>query len=116
MKHKISGNLSNLAGAVLLAAAVMAAAPRLQAQSNARPARSVSTATPAQVVNQLLNMVEHDIVPLAEAMPADKYDFAPTNGDFKGVRTFGDQVKHLVRANYYMFGAAASMKPRTCRI
>jgi hypothetical protein len=29
------------------------------------------------------------IVSAADAMPADKYGFAPTDGEFKGVRTFG---------------------------
>ena len=27
-------------------------------------------------------------LPLAMAMPGDKYEYAPTSGDFKGVRTF----------------------------
>ena len=35
------------------------------------------------------------IVSTAVAMPADKYGFVPTDGEFKGVRTFGQQVKHL---------------------
>ena len=38
-------------------------------------------------------------------MPEDKYSFAPTNGEFKGVRTFADQVKHVAAVNY-IFGAA----------
>jgi hypothetical protein len=42
------------------------------------------------------------IVPAAEAMPEDKYSFAPTNGEFKGVRTFGEQVKHFSATNYIL--------------
>jgi len=36
----------------------------------------------------------------AEAMPAEKFDFAPpaSAGDFKGVRTFGAQVKHVTES------------------
>jgi len=49
-------------------------------------------------------MLEHELVPLAEAMPADKYQFAPTHGGFKGVRTFGQQVGH-VGAVMYMVSA-----------
>jgi len=45
-------------------------------------------------------MLEHELVPLAEAMPAEKYDFAPTSGEFKGVRTFGQQVSHLAAVIY----------------
>ncbi|MES1261040.1 MAG: DinB family protein [Acidobacteriota bacterium] len=42
---------------------------------------------------QLRNM-EREFVPLVEAMPADKFGFAPKDGNFKGVRTFGAQAKH----------------------
>lgn len=99
--------LSTLAGVAFLAATTFAhARPLPQAQpSMAQPA------TPSGVVNQLLGMVEHDLVPLAEAMPADKYNFAPTNGEFHGVRTFADQLRHVIRANDYFFGDASSMKP-----
>jgi hypothetical protein len=45
-------------------------------------------------------LVEADLVGLAEAMPADKYDFRPTNGEFTGVRTFGEQVKHAATMIY----------------
>ncbi|MGH9523837.1 MAG: DinB family protein, partial [Terriglobales bacterium] len=41
----------------------------------------------------------------ADAMPEDKYNFAPTNGDFKGVRTFGEQVRHVAAANYIIAAA-----------
>src|SRR5438270_742097 len=60
--------------------------------------------TPGDALNVSLGIVEHDVVPAADAMPADKYDFAPTNGEFKGVRTFAQQVKHVAATNY-MFGA-----------
>ncbi len=50
-------------------------------------------------------------MPAAEAMPDDKFNFAPTQGEFKGVRTFAQQVKHIAAVNY-MFGAAIlSEKP-----
>ena len=39
--------------------------------------------------------IESDFVPAAEAMPEDKFSFAPTNGEFKGVRTFAQQIKHV---------------------
>ena len=52
-----------------------------------------------------LTTIEREIVPLAEAMPADKYGFAPTGGEFKGVRTFGQQMKHAA-AVIYMVAAS----------
>src|SRR5262249_31335919 len=42
---------------------------------------------------------EHDFVALADAVPAEKWSFAPTQGEFKGVRTFAQQVKHVACGN-----------------
>ena len=42
-----------------------------------------------------LALVEREVRSLAEAMPAEAYDFAPREGAFDGVRTFGEQVRHL---------------------
>ena len=42
-----------------------------------------------------LTLVEREVRSLAEAMPAEAYDFAPREGAFEGVRTFGEQVRHL---------------------
>ena len=47
-----------------------------------------------------LDLVEHDLVSLAEAMPADRYDFRPAAGAFEGVRTFGEQVRHAATMIY----------------
>ena len=38
---------------------------------------------------------EKEVVSLVEAMPADKFNFAPTQGEFKGVRTFALQARHI---------------------
>ena len=69
----------------------------------------------AQSVSQILNSstknVEGEFVSAAEAMPEDKYSFAPTNGDFKGVRTFAQQVKHVAAVNYLVGGAILGEKP-----
>ncbi|MBV9610450.1 MAG: DinB family protein [Acidobacteria bacterium] len=43
--------------------------------------------------------VERDFVALAEAMPEQNWDFKPAQGEFKNVRTFGEQVKHVACAN-----------------
>jgi hypothetical protein len=47
-----------------------------------------------------LVLVEEDVVGLAEAMPADRYDFRPAAGTFDGVRTFGEQVRHIATMIY----------------
>jgi hypothetical protein len=47
-----------------------------------------------------LRIVESQVVPAAEAMPEGKYSFVPTNGEYKEVRTFALQVKHVAAANF----------------
>jgi len=55
--------------------------------------------TLSEIMDHAVGQVEGEFVPAAEAMPEDKYSFAPTNGEFKGVRTFAEQVKHVACAN-----------------
>jgi uncharacterized damage-inducible protein DinB len=52
-----------------------------------------------------------DFISLADAMPAEKYGFAPTQGEFTGVRTFGEQVKHVACANYGFFNEIEGTTP-----
>jgi uncharacterized damage-inducible protein DinB len=59
----------------------------------------------------LLKSLQNHVVSLADAMPADKYGFAPTDGEFKGVRTFGQQVKHLAATNHILAAAALGEDP-----
>jgi uncharacterized damage-inducible protein DinB len=57
-----------------------------------------------------LTSAEKEIVSLAEAMPADKYDFAPSTGEFKGVRTFALQMRHIAAVNYEVAAAILGEK------
>jgi hypothetical protein len=59
----------------------------------------------------LLKITEKMLVGAAQAMPADKYGFAPTDGEFKGVRTFGAMVKHLSATNYIAAASALGQEP-----
>ena len=67
--------------------------------------------TVGQILNAQISNLENDFVPAAEAMPEDKYSFAPTNGEFKGVRTFAEQVKHVAAVNYVIGSAILGEKP-----
>ncbi|HWR15560.1 MAG TPA: DinB family protein [Terriglobales bacterium] len=64
-----------------------------------------------EVLDRQLKLIESEFVPAAEAMPADKYDFAPTQGEFKGVRTFAKQVKHVAATNYNIAAGLLGEKP-----
>jgi hypothetical protein len=60
----------------------------------------------------LLNgSIRPNIVSLAEAMPADKYGFAPTVGEFKNVRTFSREIRHLAATNFILAAAALDQPP-----
>ena len=63
-----------------------------------------------QALDFWISNAEKEIISAADAMPQERYSFAPTAGEFTGVRTFGDQVKHLAANNYRM---AASMLGHT---
>src|SRR5271167_4720587 len=67
--------------------------------------------TASQVLDGGIKTVEGEFVPAAEAMPEDKYDFAPTNGEFKGVRTFAQQIKHVAAINYLVAASILGEKP-----
>jgi hypothetical protein len=58
--------------------------------------------TNTQILDFILDLQEKQIVEVAEAMPAEMYDFAPTAGEFKGVRTFAEQLKHIAADNYLL--------------
>jgi uncharacterized damage-inducible protein DinB len=67
--------------------------------------------TITQILDSGVTTIESELVPAAEAMPEDKYGFAPTNGEFKGVRTFAQQVKHVAAVNYMVAAAILGEKP-----
>ena len=58
-----------------------------------------------ETLEKRLGGVEKLLLGVADVMPSDKYSFAPTNGEFRGVRNFAKQLKHLA-AFHYVIGAA----------
>ena len=55
-----------------------------------------------QIINFILGIEEKQILDVAEAMPEEKYGFIPTAGEFEGVRSFADQLKHIAADNYLL--------------
>ena len=79
---------------------------------------------PGKSIEALLKIYEDEITSAVNAMPADKYSFAPSAAIFKpeqkvdylspndkGVRTFGAMVAHIAQANYYFFSTLGGAKP-----
>src|SRR6201997_3347094 len=87
----------------LLLVAIMAAA---QVPKPKQEHRSLNDVLDHTVLN-----LEGEFVPAAEAMPEDKFGFAPSNGEFKGVRTYAEQIKHVAAVNYELGAALLEEKP-----
>lgn len=75
------------------------------------PTQSAEPPTIASTMDIELQYVESQIVPVAEAMPADKYSFQPANGEYKSVRTFALEVKHIATANYAFWSLILGQAP-----
>jgi uncharacterized damage-inducible protein DinB len=88
------------------------------AKSSPAAGTSASPSTPATIASAIdreISLVEKEIVEAAEAMPEDKFDFSPeklniSGSDYKGVRTFGQQVKHVAASNYLIWSPITGEK------
>jgi len=105
---------------LLLTAALSLAAASAYAQAHSPAAgASASPSTPATIASAIdreISIVEKEVVEAAEAMPEGKFDFSPeklnlANSDYKGVRTFGEQLKHIAAANYLIWSPITGEKP-----
>jgi uncharacterized damage-inducible protein DinB len=106
---------------LLTAALSLAAALAYSQGSKSSPATgaSASPSTPptiASAIDREITLVEKEIVEAAEAMPEDKFDFSPEKlnlpgSDYKGVRTFGEQLKHVAASNYLIWSSITGEKP-----
>lgn len=90
---------SNAVIAILL----FASALFTQAQTPPQP-----TVTLASLVDHEVSGIEKQVIDAAEAMPEEKFNFTPENltipgDDYKGVRSFAVQVKHIAASNYFLW-------------
>src|SRR6201988_1408999 len=65
----------------------------------------------AESVSGTLQFAEGNFLGVAEAMPEDKYSYIPAGGNFDGVRSFGEQVKHVACAQFAFFNEFEGKKP-----
>src|SRR5713226_960324 len=89
-------------GRIVLLAQTAKGAPQAPADKGI----ALDTQREKRALQIFLKLGQTLLVSAADAMPADKYGFAPTDGEFKGVRTFGQQVKHLAATNHILAAAA----------
>src|SRR5579872_5842144 len=82
---------------------VAEAAGAPEGQASALPPLTLTSILDGEISN-----IEKLVVEVAEAMPEEKYNFSPESvhipgSDFKGVRTFAVQVKHVATSNYFIW-------------
>jgi uncharacterized damage-inducible protein DinB len=91
------------------------AADRSTSGSHAAPAPQAVPPTLASALDREITAVEKQIIDIAEAMPEDKFNFSPESlnipgADYKGVRSFAVQVKHIAASNYFIWSPLTGEK------
>jgi uncharacterized damage-inducible protein DinB len=80
----------------------------------AAPAMAQEDEMPKDIAGSVgveLRYSESQFLAAAEAMPESKYDFVPTAGNFKGARSFAEQVKHVACATFAFFNEIEGKTP-----
>jgi hypothetical protein len=112
--------MKQLQTSLLLVLSLAAASAFAQATKSSPAAdASASPSTPptiASAIDREISIVEKEVVEAAEAMPEDKFDFSPdklnlSGSNYKGVRTFGEQLKHIAASNYLIWSPITGEKP-----
>ncbi len=98
-------------GALLVPALAFAQAPAPPTAPPKAAAPDLAPASAAQSFSVAFAGIEGMLVGVAEAMPEDRFDYVPTGGDFKGVRTFAQQIKHIAATNYLAGEGISGQKP-----
>jgi uncharacterized damage-inducible protein DinB len=119
MKHLKTSLLLTAALLSLATASAFAQATKTSPAAGASASASASPSTPptiASAIDREVTIVEKEVVETAEAMPEDKFDFSPeklniSGSDYKGVRTFGEQLKHIAASNYLIWSPITGEKP-----
>jgi len=87
------------------------------AQTAAKPAPTPAPAPSiGGVIDREISSLEREFVSAAEAMPDDKFNFAPgslnINGsEYKGVKTFAEEVRHVAATNFLLWAPVTGEKP-----
>jgi hypothetical protein len=95
--------VSILAGSALAYLTRKAAADKPSLQQDQQVSSTVALA-----VDRDISRIEKQILDIAEAMPEEKFNFSPEDlhlpgANYKGVRSFAVQLKHVATSNYYIW-------------
>jgi uncharacterized damage-inducible protein DinB len=84
------------------------------AQATPQPKKNAPP-TIASAIDQQVSILEREFVGAAEAMPDDKFNFTPVTlnipgSEYKTVKTFAEEVRHVAATNYLLWGAITGDK------
>ena len=90
-----------------------------QAGGTASGPAAGTIAAPGDALDSQLSIIESEMMSAVKAMPADKFDFAPSQAifvpgqktEFATVRTFAEQATHVAQANYFFYSTVSGLKP-----
>jgi uncharacterized damage-inducible protein DinB len=100
-----------LLAAILFAVVVLGiGTPNALAQQPQQPAPTIASA-----MDREISTIEKEVVEAAKAMPEDKFNFSPEGlnlqgSDYKGVRTFALQAKHIAASNFILWSSLTGDK------
>lgn len=80
------------------------------------PVAHAAITTTSQSIDSVLSSFEAQFVSAADAMPDENYNFTPESfgtprANFKGVRSFASEVKHVAEMNYVIYNVMSGLKP-----
>jgi hypothetical protein len=86
-------------------------------QSTAAPAPQAAQTAPtlASAIDREISAIEKQVLDAAEAMPENKFNFSPESlnlpgANYKGVRSFAVQIKHIAASNYFIWSGLTGDK------
>jgi uncharacterized damage-inducible protein DinB len=107
---KLSFLLVLMIAALTICATAQSKAAEQKSKVAATRAGEIPT-TIADSVGNNMKFIEGSFLGVAEAMPEDKYGFIPSGGNFAGVRSFGEQVKHVACGQFAFFNEFEGKQP-----
>lgn len=87
-----------------------------QGAGEKKDAKPTPPPTVGSAIDTQIGILEREFVSAAEAMPDDKFNFSPSslniNGsEYKGVKTFAEEVRHVAATNFALWDAVTGDKP-----
>jgi uncharacterized damage-inducible protein DinB len=100
---------------IITATLILAASALGQSTTAPAPQAAQTAATLASAIDREISAIEKQVLDAAGAMPEDKFNFSPESlnlpgANYKGVRTFAVQVKHIAASNYFIWSGLTGDK------